>query len=47
MIRVICPHCAVVFLCLVPPEEHEQITCPHCQRAFTPDEEELVDPEDD
>jgi uncharacterized Zn-finger protein len=47
MIRVICPHCSVVFLILAPPDEDEQVVCPHCHRAFIPDEEEWVDPEDE
>lgn len=47
MIRVVCPYCSVPFLCLVPPEESEEVTCPHCKRSFTPDEEEWVDPEDE
>jgi uncharacterized Zn-finger protein len=47
MIRVICPHCSTPFLLLIAPEDEEQVTCPRCQRAFTPEEEEWVDPEDD
>jgi len=46
VIRVVCPHCAVVFLVLIPPDEDEQVVCPSCHRPFTPDEEEWVDPED-
>ncbi len=47
MIRVLCPHCSVVFLVLAPPDEDEQIVCPHCHRPFIPEEEEWVDPEDE
>ncbi len=47
MIRVICPHCSLVFLVPIPPDDDEQIVCPHCRRPFTPDEEEWVDPEDE
>jgi len=47
MMRMICPHCALVFLVPTPPDEDEEIVCPHCHRSFTPEEEEWVDPEDD
>jgi hypothetical protein len=47
MIRVLCPHCAATVLVLFPPEEHDPIVCPHCQRPFVPDEEEWVDSEDE
>lgn len=47
MIRLICPHCAVVFLRVAPAEDGEAVVCPSCRRAFRPSEEEWVDPEDD
>ncbi len=47
MVRVICPHCSLVFLVPIPPDEDEEITCPNCQHHFTPEEEEWVDPEDE
>jgi uncharacterized Zn-finger protein len=47
MIRVICPHCSVVFLILASPDDGEQVVCPHCHRSFAPEEEEWVDPEDE
>jgi len=47
MIRVMCPHCASAVLVLLLPEENEPIVCPQCHRAFVPDEEEWVDPEDE
>jgi uncharacterized Zn-finger protein len=47
MVRVVCPHCGVVFLVVAPGDEGEQIACPHCHRAFVPTEEEWVDPEDE
>jgi hypothetical protein len=27
--------------------ENDRVTCPRCGRCFEPDEEELLDPEDD
>jgi uncharacterized Zn finger protein (UPF0148 family) len=47
MIRLICPHCHVVFLRVVPAEDGEEVVCPHCNRPFVPEEEEWVDPEDE
>jgi uncharacterized Zn-finger protein len=47
MIRVVCPFCSVVFLLLAPPDDDEQVDCPHCHRPFIPEEEEWVDPEDE
>jgi len=47
MIRLICPHCSVVFLRPAPADDGEEIVCPHCRRPFAPEEEEWVDPEDD
>jgi len=48
MIRLICPHCNVPFLRVMPAEDDaEEIVCPHCGRSFVPEEEEWVDPEDE
>jgi uncharacterized paraquat-inducible protein A len=47
VIRLVCPSCGHVILRVLPLEEAEQIRCPRCQREFSPDEEEYVDPEDD
>ena len=47
MIRLVCPHCHMVFLRIVPAEDGEQIVCPRCTRSFVPEEEEWVDPEDE
>ncbi|MDR7481000.1 MAG: hypothetical protein QN183_12495 [Armatimonadota bacterium] len=44
--RVVCPRCAHVFLLLVLGED-ELVTCPRCRERVLPDEEELVDPEDE
>jgi len=46
VVRVVCPHCSSPVLLLVPTDEGETVVCPLCGRAFTPDEEEWVDPED-
>ncbi len=47
MIRLVCPHCHVGFLRVVPAEDGEQVVCPRCGRSFIPEEEELIDPEDE
>jgi len=47
MIRLVCPHCHVVFLRVVPAEDGEEVVCPRCSRSFIPEEEEWVDPEDE
>jgi len=47
MIRLVCPHCHMVFLRIVPAEDGEEIVCPRCNRPFIPEEEEWVDPEDE
>jgi len=47
MIRLICPHCHMVFLRIVTAEDGEQIVCPRCNQLFVPEEEEWVDPEDE
>lgn len=47
MIRLVCPSCGHVFLRFLPLEEGERVHCPRCQRLFSPEEEEYVDPEDD
>jgi uncharacterized Zn finger protein (UPF0148 family) len=46
VLRVLCPDCRFIFLLVWPPDG-EEVTCPRCQGRFVPDEEELVDPEDD
>jgi len=47
MIRLVCPHCNVAFLRVTPAEDGEDVVCPNCRRPFHPEEEELVDPEDE
>jgi DNA-directed RNA polymerase subunit RPC12/RpoP len=46
VIRIVCPHCASEILLLMPTEEDGPVVCPRCGRAFVPDEEQWVDPED-
>ncbi len=47
MIRLVCPHCHVAFLRVMPAEDGEEVICPACRQPFVPDEEEWVDPEDE
>ncbi len=47
MLRILCPNCRLVFLQIIPVEEDEKVICPRCGTAFEPDEEEILDPEDD
>lgn len=47
MLRILCPNCRFVFLQLTPVDEDEAIVCPRCGTTFEPDEEEILDPEDD
>lgn len=44
--RLVCPHCRLVFLRVIPAAE-DGVECPRCRAPFDPDEEELLDPEDD
>lgn len=46
MLRILCPSCRLVFMQLTPAED-EEVICPRCGTKFVPDEEEIVDPEDD
>jgi uncharacterized Zn finger protein (UPF0148 family) len=46
MIRILCPRCRLVFMELTPAGE-DGVVCPRCGTRFQPDEEEIVDPEDD
>lgn len=46
VLRILCPTCRLVFLHLAPATE-DGVVCPRCGAKFTPDEEELLDPEDD
>lgn len=47
MIRLVCPHCHVPFLRVMPAEDGEEVVCPGCKQPFVPEEEEWVDPEDE
>ncbi|HEV8353044.1 MAG TPA: hypothetical protein VGR24_02475 [bacterium] len=47
MFRILCPNCRFVFLQITPAEEGQTVVCPRCATAFEPDEEEILDPEDD
>ncbi|MGH2426877.1 MAG: hypothetical protein ACRD1T_15470 [Acidimicrobiia bacterium] len=47
MLRILCPSCKFVFMQLTPADEEERVICPRCGTRFEPDEEEIVDPEDD
>ncbi len=46
MLRILCPTCRFVFLHLAPADD-DGVVCPRCGVQFTPQEEEIVDPEDD
>lgn len=46
MLRILCPTCRLVFMQLTPADE-AGVVCPRCGTHFQPDEEEIVDPEDD
>ncbi|MDR7543937.1 MAG: hypothetical protein QN120_06795 [Armatimonadota bacterium] len=46
VLRVLCPDCRFIFL-LVSASDDDEVVCPRCKGRFVPDEEELVDPEDD
>jgi Zn-finger nucleic acid-binding protein len=47
VLRVLCPACQFVFLLVAPSDDDDNVICPRCKGRFVPDEEELVDPEDD
>jgi Zn-finger nucleic acid-binding protein len=47
VLRIVCPSCKLVFLRVEVLDVHETVTCPRCQTVFQPDEEELLDPEND
>ena len=47
MLRIVCPSCRFIFLRVEILDEDEAVTCPRCQTLFQPDEEEILDPEND
>ncbi len=47
MLRIVCPTCKRIFLRVEVLDEDEAAICPHCQAVFRPDEEEMLDPEND
>jgi phage FluMu protein Com len=46
VLRIVCPHCKLIFL-RVEAADETGVVCPRCRTVFVPDEEELLDPEDD
>jgi uncharacterized protein YbaR (Trm112 family) len=47
VLRIFCPSCKYVFLRLEVLGEDDVVTCPRCKVTFRPDEEEILDPEND
>jgi uncharacterized Zn finger protein (UPF0148 family) len=47
MLRIVCPACKLVFLRVGILDDGESVPCPRCQTVFQPDEEEILDPEND
>ena len=47
VLRILCPSCRFQFMQLTSVAEEEGVICPRCGTKFVPEEEEMVDPEDD
>jgi uncharacterized paraquat-inducible protein A len=47
MLRIVCSSCKCIFLRVEVLDEDDMATCPRCKTVFRPDEEEILDPEND
>ncbi|MDR7523185.1 MAG: hypothetical protein QN168_12045 [Armatimonadota bacterium] len=47
MLRMVCPACRLVLLRVEILDPGEAVACPRCAMVFHPDEEEILDPEND